>query len=76
VDRVTALLVMGFLLFLSGRGWNDLTWLRSYGGESFLIRRSMVEASGFDRAGPFGGWWRLSGAVPSGHAAGAVVFYS
>ncbi|MCT4365775.1 MULTISPECIES: phosphatase PAP2 family protein [Synechococcaceae] len=74
--RVTALLVMASLLFLSlKRAWNDLTWL-AIGTAGILLIVDQWLKPLFDRARPLGRLVEVSGrSFPSGHAAGAVVFY-
>ncbi len=74
--RFTAVLVLAALVFLLlKRAWNDLLWLVVGTGGILLIVDRWLKPL-FDRARPHGTLVEVIGrSFPSGHAAGAVVFY-
>ena len=74
--QFTAILVMAALIFLLiKRSWNQLIWLAiSTSGILLIVDRWLKPQ--FDRARPLGRLVEVIGrSFPSGHAAGAVVFY-
>ncbi len=74
--RFTALLVLASLVYLIlKRAWDELTWL-SVGTAGILLIVDRWLKPLFDRARPHETLVEVSGrSFPSGHAAGAVVFY-
>ncbi len=74
--RFTAMLVLAALIFLLiKRSWNQLIWV-AIGTSGILLIVDRWLKPQFDRARPLGRLVEVIGrSFPSGHAAGAVVFY-